>query len=191
MDSCNNHKNSILLPNPITQVASMPYPLYLSLQGKYFLGSSESLEFGNGKSAWAGLFNPVSSDVNLHVYFWQVANNGESPIRAQIWFNSCISGKSTPVTTVTPSNTALCPLPKPRVKMLQASNVTTEPQGGVKAFVRRAQPQSTIGDVEVGKFIFPPGGSFLIFLSNPETPDQPAEASVGYSWWEEEITCRY
>jgi len=61
MESCNNYKNSILLPNSITQVASMPYALYLSLQGKYFLGSTEELEFGNGRNAWAGLFNPVNS----------------------------------------------------------------------------------------------------------------------------------
>lgn len=189
MKNCNNSKNSILLPNPITQVASMPYALYLSLQGKYFLGSTEELEFGNGTSAWAGLFNPVNSGVNLHVYFWQVANTGPSPIRAQVWFNSDPQGRPTRVTTITTGNTALCPLPRPRIRLLHATNVTEEPEGGVKAFVRRAQSEVTIGDEEVGKFIFPPGGSFVIFLSNPEAPDQPASATVGYSWWEEEINC--
>lgn len=189
MESCNNYKNSILLPNPITQVASMPYSLYLSLQGKYFLGSTEELEFGNGRNAWAGLFNPVNSNVNLHIYFWQVANTGQSPIRAQIWFNSCPPGQPTRVTTVTPGNTSLCPLPRPRIRFFQANNVVEEPDGGVKAFVRRAPSEDTISDEEVGKFIFPPGGSFIIFLSNPETPDQAAKATVGYAWWEEKISC--
>lgn len=189
MENCNNYKSSILLPNPITQVADMPYALYLSLQGKYFLGSTEELEFGNGRSAWAGLFNPSYSNVNLHVYFWQVANTGQSPIRAQIWFNSDPPGRPTRVTTVTAGNTALCPPPRPRVRLLQASNVIGDPEGGIKAFVRRAAPETTIGDEEVGKFIFPPGGSFVIFLSNPEAPDQPAAATVGYAWWEEKINC--
>lgn len=187
MKHCNNYNDSIFLPNPVTQVADMPYALYLSLQGKYFLGSSDELSFGNGRSSWAGLFNPANSDVNLHVYFWQVANTGPSPIRAQIWFNSRPPGHPTRVTTVTNGNTTLRPLPRPKILLLQASNVIGEPKGGHKAFVRRAQSDVTIGDEEVGKFIFPPGGSFVIFLSNPEAPNEPAKATVGYSWWEEPI----
>lgn len=189
MDNCSNLKNSIVLPNPITQVGSMPYALYESLQGKYFLGYTGELEFGNGKSAWAGLFNPENSNVNLYVYFWQVTNTGASPIRAQIWFNSELPGISTRVKNVTSGNTAIYPLPKPKVKLYQASNVIDEPENGVKAFVRRAQPGTDIGDVEVGKFIFPPGGNFTIFLFNPETPTQPAKATVGYAWFEEPINC--
>lgn len=189
MDCCNSYNNSIVLPNPITQVASMPYDLYLSLQGKYFLGSTSNLEFGNGRSAWAALYNPINSGVNLYVYSWQVSNTGPSPIRAQIWFNSNPPGQPTKVSTVVPGNTALCPPPKTKILLFQASNVIGEPVGGVKAFVRRAQSEVTIGDVEVGKFIFPPGGSFLIFLSNPEAPDEPASATVNFSWWEEKINC--
>lgn len=189
MKKYNNFDNCILLPNPITQVAGMPYSLYLSLQGKYFLGSSDELSFGNGRSAWAGLFNPPNSGVNLHVYFWTVSNTGPSPIRAQIWFNSYPPGQPMKVTTVTPGNTTLCPPPKPKIKLLQGSNVIGEPKGGQKAFVRRAQSNVTISDEEFGKFIFPPCGSFVIFLSNPETPTEPARATVGYSWWEEPINC--
>lgn len=176
--------------NQIAQIASMPYSLYLSLQGKYFLGSTGELEFGNGRSGWAGLFNPIHSGVILHVYSWQVSNTGSSPIRVQIWFNSEPPGRPTRVPTVTNSNTALCPIPRPRIRLLQASSVLGEPEDGVKAFERRAQSDVTIGDEEFGKFIFPPGGSFEIFLSNPESPDQPASATVAYSWWEEEeISC--
>lgn len=189
MVNCNITKNSILLGNPITQVASLPYASYLSLHGKYFLGSTGELKFGSGTNAWAGLFNPIDSRVNLHVYVWQVANIGEAPLRAQIWFNSDPPGKATIVKTVSPANTALCPLPKPRILLLEASNTVGDPYGGVKAFVRRAQADATIGDNEVGKFIFPPGGSFLIFLSDPETPKEPAKATISYEWWEEKITC--
>lgn len=179
--------NSISLPNPITQVASMPYDLYLSLQGKYFVGYADELKFGKGTSAWAGLMNPINSGVNLHVYVWTVTNIGLSPIRAQIWFNSNPPGYPTESDLVTPANTALCPLPQPKIKLYTANNVLGEPIGGVKAFVRRALPEVTISDEEDGKFIFPPGGSFLIFLSNPETPTDYAEGRVAFGWWEEKI----
>ncbi|KOR23860.1 hypothetical protein ND00_31370 [Clostridium sp. L74] len=187
MNCINNCKHSIDLPNPITQVASMPYALYLSLQGKYFVGYADELEFGNGRSAWAGLINPCGSGVNLHVYVWTVTNIGTSPIRAQIWFNSDPPGQATISQLVTPANTALCPLPQPRIKLVEASNVRGEPEGGVKAFVRRVLPEVTIADEEVGKFIFPPGGSFIIFLSNPEAPNEPAQGRVAFGWWEEKI----
>lgn len=188
MESCN--KNAILLPNPITQVAGMPYSLYLSLQGKYFSGFTGKLTFGNGNNAWAGLLNPIDSRVNLHLYVWEVSNTGSSPVRARIYFNSSPPGPKTIVNTVFQGNTTLCPPPKPRVKLYQASDVADEPTGGVKVFVRRALPGVTVGDEEVGKFIFPPGGSFVIFLSNPETPDKPASAVLSFSWWEEKISCR-
>ena len=188
MESCN--KNAILLPNPITQVASMPYSLYLSLQGKYFSGFTGKLTFGNGNNAWAGLLNPIDSRVNLHLYVWEVLNTGSSPVRARIYFNSSPPGPKTIVNTVFQGNTTLYPPPKPRVKLYQASDVADEPTGGVKVFVRRALPGVTVGDEEVGKFIFPPGGSFVIFLSNPETPDKPASAVLSFSWWEEKVGCR-
>jgi hypothetical protein len=187
MNSCNNNENSILLPNPITQVAGMPYALYLSLQGNYFIGSTEELLFGNGRNAWAELFNPYNSGVNLHVYFWGVSNTGDSPIRAQIWFNSNPPGCPNLVTSVIPANQALYPPPRTNIKFLQASNVIGDPEDGVKAFVRRAPARTTISDVEDGKFIMPPGGSFLIALSNPETPDEPGSATVGFAWFESMI----
>ena len=42
-------------------------------------------------------------------------------------------------------------------------------QQGCESFVRRGQPETTIVDDEQGKFIFPPGGSFLAFLSTRDT----------------------
>ncbi len=82
---------------------------------------------------------------------------------------------------------AFCPLPQSKIKLQYAINVTGEPTGGVKAFVRRGQPETTLVDDEQGKFIFPPGGSFLIFLSNPETPDVEASGRVAFGWWQEPI----
>lgn len=165
----------------------MPYALYLSLQGNYFLGSTDELLFGNGSNAWAGLFNPYNSGANLHLYFWGVSNTGDSPIRAQIWLNTDPPGRPTRVASVTPSNTALYPQPRTSIEFLQASNVIGDPEGGVKAFVRRAPAKTTISDVEVGKFIMPPGGSFVITLGSPEAPNEPGGATVGLAWFEAKI----
>ena len=180
MESCN--RNDTLLSNPITQIAGMPYSLFMSIQGKFFSGYTGEVAFGNGKNAWAGLFNPFNSGVNFYLYFWEVANTGPTPVRARMYFNSNHPGEATRVNTVFQGNTTLCPPPKPKIRLYQASDVSGEPEGGVRAFVRSALPGVTISDEEVGKFIFPPGGSFVIFLSNPETPDEPARATLRYSW---------
>lgn len=74
---------------------------------------------------------------------------------------------------------------------LTFGNGTGEPSGGIKAFVRRGQPETTLVDDEQGKFIFPPCGSWLIFLSNPETPTQTASGRIAFGWWEEPIYPKY
>lgn len=178
-------KSSSLYNQEMKYTVDVPINLAKSLEGKYFVGYADNLTFGEGSSAWARLYNPPCSGVNLHVTVWTVSDVSESPFRAQIWFNSSPPGTPIESENVTTSNTALCPLPQPRIKLQYAVNVTGEPSGGIKAFARRGQPETTIVDDEQGKFIFPPGGSFLIFVSNPETPTQKASGRVAYGWWEE------
>lgn len=187
IEGCNNYNNSITLPNPITQVADLPYDLYLSLQGKYFVGYADDLEFGNGRIAWSGLINPINSGVNLFVQVWTVTNIGSSPLIAKVWFNTIPSGIPTESELVTPANTALCPLPVPKIKLLQASNVIGEPVGGNNVFVQRVIPEVTIASDEQGKFIFPPGGSFVITLSNNEKPSEVGMGRIAFGWSEEPV----
>lgn len=170
------------------KAVNIPIELYQSLKGRYFVGYADQLEFGQGKSAWARLYNPPNSGVNLYVNVWTVSDVSNSTFRAQFWFNADPPG--TPITSefVTPANTAICPLPEPKIQLQYASNVDGEPTGGIKAFVRRAQPETTLVDTENGKFIFPPGGSFLVFLSNPESPNVATSGRVAFGWWEKKIT---
>ena len=167
--------------------SDIPLNLAKSLEGKYFVGYADNLTFGQGTSAWARLFNPCHSGVNLHVTVWTVSDVSESPFRAQFWFNAEPPGEPQISPLVTPANLTLCPLPYPKVQIQYASNVTGEPTGGVKAFARRGQPETTLVDDEQGKFIFPPGGSFLIFLSNPESPQTAASGKIAFGWYEEPI----
>lgn len=172
--------NFIIPPN-----VSVPVPLYKSMQGKYFVGYADNLDFtGEGVNAWGALFNPPDSGVNLHVNVW-TATSLYGIFRAQVWFNAVMPGTPVISDLVTPSNYAINPLPKPKIKLLYAANVTGDPEGGIKAFVRRGEPQSTITSEEDGKFIFPPGGSFSVLLSNPESPKEKASGRIAFGWWEE------
>lgn len=183
----NNYKNPIILSNPITQVASLPYTLYLSSQGKYFVGHAEELEFENNRGAWAGLINPSCSGVNLFVYVWTVTTYGTSTTKAEVWINSDPCGYQDISESVTSTNTTLCPLPKPKVKLLSASNVKEDFKNGVKAYIRAIPNEVTVADEEDGKFIIPPGGSFIILLSNPEFCNKPTKATMAFGWAEEKI----
>ena len=42
----------------LLKAVDVPIELYKSLQGKYFVGYANELTFGEGTSAWAGLYNP-------------------------------------------------------------------------------------------------------------------------------------
>ncbi|MDF2911840.1 MAG: hypothetical protein K0Q56_2722 [Sporolactobacillus laevolacticus] len=177
----------------MTKSVNVPVELYESLKGQYFIGYADDLHFGNGTSAWARLYNPPNSGVILFVNVWTVTDISEAPFRAQFWFNSNPPGFPSE-SPITPSNTAIQPAPIPRIKLQSASNVTVQPVGGIKAFVRRGLPETTLVETENGKLIFPPGGSFLVYLSLAENPTVLASGRVAFGWWEEPIThkcCRY
>lgn len=171
------------------ETVNYPIALYKSMEGLYFVGYADNLTFGKGTSAWAALYNHPDSGVILHVNVWTVQDISEAPFRTQIWFNATPPGNPIISKLVTPSNTAIYPLPRPRVKILQASDVRGSPTGGVKAFVRRGQPGMTMVSEEDGKFIFPPGSMFLVFISTPEMPEVEAAGRIAFGWWEERINC--
>ena len=175
---------------PDQKSVNIPIELYESMKGDYFIGYADRLLFGDGTSAWARLYNPCHSGVLLHVNVWTVTDISEAPFRAQFWFNATPSGDVEDSEFVTCANTALCPIPTPKIRLQMASHVTEEPSDGVNAFVRNGEPGTTLVDTENGKFIFPPGGSFLVFLSLAEGYQVPAGGRVAFGWWEEKI-CRH
>jgi len=172
---------------PMYYIANIPIELAKSLEGKYFLGMAEDLTFGNATNAWARLYNPPDSGVNMFVNVWAVSDIVSSPIRVQIWFNSTPPGIIQQSYSVTPANTAIRPIPQPKVKLEYAVGVKGFPTGGIKAYGRSGPAGVTINSEENGKFIFPPGGSFLVFISNPETPTMLASGRIAFGWWEEPI----
>lgn len=182
-----NTGNTVINHKEMQYAVDVPINLAKSLEGKYFLGYADYLPFGEGTNTWARLYNPENSGVNLHVTVWTVSDVSQTSYTAQMWFNSTPPGLAQESTNVTPANTAIVPLPSPHVKLQYGSSVRGLPLGGVLAFIRRGQPGATMLDDEQGKFIFPPGGSFMIMLSNPQTPARLASGSIAFGWWEEPI----
>ncbi len=169
------------------KTVDIPIELYKSVQGEYFMGFAEGLSFDTTTGAWARLYNPINSCVNLFVNVWTVTDITETPFRAEFYFNATPPGVPINSNNVTPTNTALCPSPIPKVQIQYATNVTGNPIGGAKAFIRDATPETTLVDSENGKLIFPPGGSFLVFISTPELGGTSATGRVAFGWWEESI----
>lgn len=172
---------------PMYYIAEVPIGLAKSLEGKYFVGMAENLKFGDATNTWARLYNPPGSGVNLFVNVWTAGDITSSPFRVQIFFNPTAPGIIQESNFVTPANTSITPLPQPRVKLEYAVGVQGMPHDGIMAFSRNGMAGATINSEEQGKFIFPPGGSFLVLLSNPETPTIPAIGKIAFGWWEEPI----
>ena len=161
---------------------NIPNPLYQSLQGRYFVGETETIRLGKGKNAWGGLINPLNSGVDLYVNAFTITNHSNKPITAEIWFNPEPLGNPSISNKVTPANTTLSPLPKPRVKIGYAELIDGFPKKGVNSFKRIVPPQSTLVSDEDGKFIFPSGGSFVIFLISPN--HESVKAEIAFGWFE-------
>lgn len=167
------------------EVVSIPNPLSKSLQGKYFAGQTESLTFSNTTNAWGALINPIGSGINLFANVYTITNLSDKPFLAQIWFNTNLPGTGTLSTKFSPANTALVPHPVPKVQVQLNQNVHGVPLGGVNVFDRIVPPGSTLASEEDGKFIFPPGGNWSLFLTAPGPEAASFSAIVAFGWWEE------
>lgn len=174
MPSFNNGKSK--------KVVNIPNPLYQSLQGRYFVGQTETIRFGKEKNAWGGLITSSHSDVKLFVNAFTITNHSNQPFVAEIWFNPTLPGKPQISNKITPANTTLSPSPNPKVKIKFAELVKGVPNNGVNAFKRIVPPNSTLASDEDGKFIFSSGGSFVIFLVSPG--NEIVDAEVAFGWFE-------
>jgi hypothetical protein len=167
------------------KAVNIPNPLYQSLQGRYFVGQTETIRFGKGKNAWGGLINPFHSGINLFVNAFTITNHSNQPFIAEIWFNPIPPGKPMISDKVTPANTTLSPLPKPEVKIAFAELAEGFPKRGVNSFKRIVPPKSTLTSDEDGKFIFSSGESFIIFLVSPD--NEIIQAEVAFGWFEKNV----
>lgn len=170
------------------EVVSIPMPLRQSELGRYFVGQTERLRFSQGTNAWATLYNPPDSGINLHVNVFTVTNVTETPFTTEIIFGGVPAAfPGNQATLISPTNLAIAPLPTPRVRALYNSSASGTISGGVNVFDREVPPLSTIVSEEDGKFIFPPGEAFVLLLMGMEQTEA-IEAIAAFGWWEEPLT---
>lgn len=145
------------------QVISIENTLEKSIEGKYFIGQTETLIIGQELNAWGGLINPEHSGVNLYNTVVTITNYSETPFLAQFWFNSTPPGYGSVSSQVSPANTVLFPPPEPKVQIQFVQSVNGTPSGGINVLSRLVPPKTTLVRDDNGKLIFPQGGSLVIF----------------------------
>lgn len=168
-------------------IADIPLATAKSMEGKYFVGTAVNINFGEATNGWARLYNPPDSGVNLYINAWVVSDITSTPFRVQVWFNCNPPGIIQESPFISAANTAFIPMPQAKTKLQYGVGVRGFPTNGSFAFGRSGAAGTIIEEEEVGRFIFPPGGSFTIYLSNPERPTLPAIGRVSFGWWEEPV----
>ncbi len=168
------------------EVVDITTPAFNSMLGRYFIGQTELLNFGNGWDAWGGIFNPIDSGINLYFDIFTITNFSAQSFVGEIWLNARPPRNAKPSSTVTPSNQAISPAPKPKVIMLNADNLSEPLSKGVTIFGRIVPPNSTlVSDSHKGSIIIPPGGTFSILLQSQDL--QSVQGTIVLTWWEEKI----
>lgn len=169
---------------PLQQVVSIPNSLYRSLQGIYFIGQTPSLFISNSSNAWAALVNPRNSGKDLFFNVLTISNFSSSIITAEFWVNTNPPGDPAISSSVSPSNTALVPQPRPEVLLEYVQSTEGIPSGGVNIYDRIVPPNTTLVSEEDGKIIIPSGGNALLFLKSSSSSSQTINAIVAFGWWE-------
>ncbi|WP_010244269.1 DUF6143 family protein [Acetivibrio cellulolyticus] len=168
------------------EVVDITTPAMNSMLGRYFIAQTDTLSFGNKSDAWGGIINPRNSGVNLYFDIFTITNFSNYSFTGEIWLNAKPPKESKPASTVTPSNQAIFPPPRPKAIMEYANNITEPLKNGVNIFGRIVAPNSTlVSDSHKGSMIIGPGGSFSILLKSPG--QQNITGTIVLTWWEEKI----
>ena len=59
---------------PPVEVVDITSPAMNSMLGRYFIGQTGMLNFGNNYDAWGGIINPTYSGVNLYFDIFTITN---------------------------------------------------------------------------------------------------------------------
>ncbi|MCU9808572.1 MAG: DUF6143 family protein [Paraclostridium dentum] len=173
--------------NSFEREISIPYALYQSELGRYFIGQTPALNptVANG-TAIAALVNPSDSARNLFVNVITIKNPSGAAVDAAFYVNSTLPNTMSISNLVNVTNLTINPQPVPygRIQYLVDATVTT----GVSIFSRVVGPVST-EIVDGGQIILPPGQSLVVYLTELAID---SDVVVAFGWWEEyPYTCKY
>lgn len=172
----------MFLNNDFKQVVDNPVSLYNSIKGLYFVGQTKTLTVGNRSVAWASLVNPHGSEVDLFVNVFTVSNFSNEDLLVQIWLNTGLPNQRIISKKVSPTNTAIRPLPRNEVNIEFISSTPILPTSGVNVYERIVNPKTTLIAEEDGKFIEPPRGNYTLVIKS--LGQGPSKSVVAFGWWE-------
>lgn len=173
--------------NSFEREISIPYALYQSELGRYFIGQTPVLNpTGANTTAIAALVNPAGSARNLFVNAITIKNPSGTAVDAAFYVNSTLPAIINTSTQVNVTNLTINPQPVPygRIQYLVDASLPS----GVSIFSRIVGPVST-EIVDGGQIIIPPGQSLVVYLTELAID---SDVVVAFGWWEEyPYTCKY
>ena len=182
----NSHHISMNKNNKIQKIVNIPISLFESIEGKYFVGQTNQLLVSNELNGWASLINPCNSKTNLYANVFTISNYSASDsLIAEIWLNTNSQEKWSISNKVSPTNTALNPLPKNKVDIGFVKSTSELPESGVNVYKRIVPPNTTLVGEEDGKFIEAPGGNYVIIIKSSSS--NPIKVIVAFGWWEKRV----
>jgi hypothetical protein len=129
----------------------------------------------------------MGSGVDLYFDIFTITNFSAKTFLGEILLGAMPPRRAGPSSTVTPSNQAISPPPKPKAVMLDADNLVEPILNGVNIFGRIVPPNSTlVSDSHKGSMIIPPGSSFSILLQTQDP--QNVQGTIVLTWWEEKCS---
>lgn len=177
------HERRIEFPEKVVNLTS---PGWNSQLGKYFIGQTDVLSFGNRLNAWSGISNPCHSGVNLYFDIFTITNFGEQSFTAEIWLNATPPLRNSKFSIITPSNQAVVPPKRPKAFMQEADYLSLDLTSGSNIFDRIVPPNSTlVSDSHQGSIIIGQGDTFCIFLKS--SSKEIVTSTIVLTWWEENV----
>lgn len=167
----------------IKEVVSVPYALYQSEKGDYFIGQTPML-MGENQHALAALKNPSNSYVNVYVNAITVTNVSGLNVSSEFYLRATLDHGRTS-DSVSCANLAIDPAPTPEAKIKYVATAAQPPKDGVAIFSRIVSPYSTLV-IDGGQIILSPGQSLIVYLGG-FLPVASDSTIVAFGWWEENV----
>lgn len=160
---------------------SIPFPLYESEKGKYFIGETPIL-IVEDTNAIVVLSNPSKSNVNLYVNAITVTNISDSHLSAEFYLRSNFKDGETS-DSISCTNLSIVPPPMHKGEIKYSTSTTNPPEDGIVIFSRIVSPYST-SVIDGGQMIISPGQCLLVYLGG-YLPIVFDSIIVAFGWGEE------